>query len=409
MKAFEATNKFLRGAMRRMDLTDHIQDLLIQPQRCVKVKVVVELDSGDVASYMGFRTQHNNARGPFKGGLRFHPTVDEDHSNSLASLMSWKAAVADIPYGGAKGGINCNPKHLTVGELEKICRKFVEQVHDVIGPTQDIPAPDVNTGAREMAWMMDQYSKLESFSPGVVTGKPLDLFGAEGRSEATGRGVWITATEALKRKGREVDGTTFVIQGFGNVGSYAAKFIQDTGGKVICVSDVNGGIYNPEGLDIDALIAHRKKSGTVVDFPGVDQVSNEDLLLLETDVLIPAALGHVFTAENARDVKASIIVEGANGPTMPDADEIFDEREILVVPDILANAGGVICSYFEWVQNMQYFRWDLEHTRDQLDKRLKKAFDVVYDVAVKKKVSMRSAAFIVAIGRVGKATVLRGV
>jgi len=409
MNAFEATNHYLRNAMQVMDLAERIQTLLVQPARQVKVEVAVELDNGNIANYFGFRSQHSNARGPYKGGLRYHPTVDMDHANSLASLMTWKTAIVDIPYGGAKGGINCDPANLSAREIERITRKFVDNIHDVIGPTVDIPAPDLNTGAREMAWIMSQYSKLHGFSPGVVTGKPLDLFGAEGREEATGRGVWIICNEALRSLDMEMKDSSFVIQGFGNVGSFTADFITTSGGKVVAVSDVGGGIYNPEGLGIPTLTDFVKQGHSVKDFSGGDPISQEELLTLECDVLIPAALGEVFTADNAHDINARIIVEAANGPTMPDADEIFDERGIIVVPDILANAGGVTCSYFEWVQNMQHFKWDLGRTRTELDTIMKKASHIIFDLARTRGISLRTAAFIVAIGRVGKARVLQGI
>lgn len=409
MNVFEATNHFLRNAMQVMDLAAHIQTLLVQPARQVKVEVAIELDNGEIANYFGFRSQHSNARGPYKGGLRYHPTVDMDHANSLASLMTWKTAIVDVPFGGAKGGINCDPTQLSSREVERITRKFVDNIHDVIGPMVDIPAPDVNTGAREMAWIMSQYSKLHGFSPGIVTGKPLDLFGAEGREEATGRGVWIICEEVLRSVNLEIKDSIFAIQGFGNVGTYAADFITQSGGKVIAVSDVKGGIYNPEGLSISTLIDFVKQGNSVVDFSGGEPISQEELLSLECDVLIPAALGEVFTAENANNINAKIIVEAANGPTMPDADDIFNQRGIVVVPDILANAGGVTCSYFEWVQNMQHFKWDLERTRGELDAIMKKASHTVFDLSRTRGISLRTAAFIVAIGRVGKARVLQGI
>lgn len=409
MNAFEATNHYLKNAMQVMDLAEHIQTLLIQPARQVKVEVAVELDNGEIANYFGFRSQHSNARGPYKGGLRYHPTVDMDHANSLASLMTWKTAIVDVPFGGAKGGINCDPAQLSVREIERITRKFIDVIHDVIGPTVDIPAPDVNTGAREMAWIMSQYSKLHGFSPGIVTGKPLELFGAEGREEATGRGVWIICEEVLRSLDMEIRDCSFVLQGFGNVGSFAADFITGSGGKVIAVSDVKGGIYNPEGLSIPTLIDFVKQGNSVVDFAGGESISQDELLTLKCDVLIPAALGEVFTEANANDINARIIVEAANGPTMPGADHIFDERGIVVVPDILTNAGGVTCSYFEWVQNMQHFKWDLERTRTELDKIMKKATHTVFDLSKTRGVSLRTAAFIIAIGRVGKARVLQGI
>ena len=394
--------------MKVMGVSERIQALLVQPHRVAQVQVTIERDDGSIGNYIGFRSQHNDARGPYKGGLRYHPTLDMDHANSLASLMTWKTAIVDVPYGGAKGGINCDPKTLSDREIERITRKFVQQIHEIIGPTVDIPAPDMNTGAREMAWIMSEYSKFKGFSPGVVTGKPLDLFGAHGREEATGRGVWVSCEELLKVLDKPMQNTRFALQGFGNVASYAAQFIHERGGKVIAVSDLNGGIQNPAGLDIPALREYARSAGSVADFPGSERISNEELLTMDTDVLIPAALGEVFTAENAQDVRAGIIVEAANGPIMPDADEIFERRGIVVLPDILANAGGVTCSYFEWVQNMQHFRWDLERTRSELDKIMRRSFKIIYELSKSRNVSMRVAAFIVAIGRVGKATVLKG-
>lgn len=409
MKAFEATNYYLQESMQTMQLADRIRSLLIQPQREVKVKVVTELDNGEIATFTGFRMQHNNARGPYKGGLRFHPTVDQDHANSLASLMTWKTALVDVPYGGAKGGINCDPGKLNIRELERVTRKFIRQIHEVIGPTVDIPAPDVNTGPKEMAWMMDEYSQIHGFNPGVVTGKPTDLFGAFGRDEATGRGCWTVAEEVLKKLNIPMEGARFVFQGFGNVASHMAHFVEDRGAIVVAVSDVNGGIINPDGLDIKALIKHVDVTKTVIGFENTEQITNETLLTTPCDVLVPAALGEVFTKENAHDIQTKVIIEAANAPTMPDADEIFNQRGIIVAPDILANAGGVTCSYFEWVQNMQHFRWDLERTRKELDSVMLKAFNNIYDLSKSKNITLRTAAFIIAIGRVGKATVLRGV
>ena len=323
--------------------------------------------------------------------------------------MTWKTAVVDIPFGGGKGGIDCDPGKLSAREIERVTRKFVQQIHDVIGPTVGIPAPDVNTGAQEMAWIMSEYSKIHGFNAGVVTGKPIDFFGAEGREEATGRGCWIVIDEILKSLGRSIEGTRFVFQGFGNVATFAARFIQASKGIVVAVSDSGGGIHKPDGLDIPALISHVQGGGRVSSFYEGERVTNEELLLLDTDVLVPAALGGVLTRENAGDVRASVVIEGANGPTMPDADAIFEQRGIVCVPDILANAGGVTCSYFEWVQNMQHFRWDLARTRREHDKIMRKAFATVSDLARSKGISLRMAAFIVAIGRVGKATVLHGI
>jgi glutamate dehydrogenase (NAD(P)+) len=391
-----------------MDLTDRLLKLLVTPTRSVKVEVAIETDDGDLAIYTGYRVQHNNARGPYKGGLRYHPHVDEDHSLSLASLMTWKTAIVDIPYGGGKGGVNCDPHKLSERELERITRKFVQQIHEMIGPAVDIPAPDMGTNARTMAWIMSEYQKFHGFAPGVVTGKPLDLHGSPGREEATGRGLLVVAEEALRRMGREIAGTTFAVQGFGNVGSNAARLIHQAGGKVIAVADHVGGVYEKEGLDIPALLRHAKEKKTPHGFPGAREISNAELLVCECDVLVPAALDSVITKENAGEIRAKLVLEGANGPTLPEADEILEKREVVVVPDILANAGGVTVSYFEWVQNLQSFRWEVDEINDKLARRMRAAFETVWNLAASKKVSLREAAFLVAIGRVGRATVAMG-
>jgi glutamate dehydrogenase (NAD(P)+) len=408
LNTFEATNHFLRKAMQRMDLAEHIQTLLVTPTREVKVEVPIELDDGSIAVFTGFRVQHSNARGPYKGGLRYHPLMDDEHSRALASLMTWKTAVVDIPYGGGKGGINCDPAKLSERELERATRRFIQQIHELIGPQVDIPAPDVNTNATTMGWIMSEYSKFHGFSPAVVTGKPLDLHGSPGREEATGRGILYIAQEVLKRLNRKVEGTSFAVQGFGNVGSNAARLLHAAGGKVVAVSDVKGGIYSKAGLDIPAVLKHLAETRSVVGFPGADAMSNEALLTCECDVLVPAALDGVITKENAPEVRAEIILEGANGPTLPDADEILHKRERIVVPDILTNAGGVTVSYFEWVQNLQSFRWELDEINDKLARRMRAAFETIWNLATTKKISLREAAFIVAIGRVGRATLIMG-
>jgi glutamate dehydrogenase (NAD(P)+) len=408
MKAFEATNRFLRKAAERMDLSDQIQTLLMTPTREIKVEVAIELDNGEIGNFHGFRVQHSNARGPYKGGLRFHPHVDQDHSRSLASLMTWKTAVVNIPYGGGKGGINCNPRTMSEKEVERVTRRFVQQIHELIGPQVDIPAPDMNTNATTMAYIMSEYTKFHGFSPAVVTGKPLDLHGSEGREEATGRGVYYCGIEILKKMGRTIEGTSFVLQGFGNVGSHAARLIHEAGGKVLAVSDLNGGMSNAEGLDIPRLIEHCEETGTVVSFDGGERISNDEILTAECDVLIPAALGAVITAENAGDIRAKIVLEAANAPVLPDADEILKKNDIVVVPDILCNAGGVTVSYFEWCQNIQFFHWELDDINERLRKKMVKSFDTVYTLATNKKISLRQAAFIVAIGRVGRATLYMG-
>lgn len=407
--SFEETNYYFRKAAQVMELGEHVQALLLNPYREITVNIPLELDSGEVRTFTGYRIQHNKSRGPLKGGLRYHPAVDLDETRSLASLMTWKTAIVDIPFGGGKGGITVDPKQLSEREIERLTRKFIEQIHESIGPMKDIPAPDMNTNAQVMAYVMSEYSKFYGHSPAVVTGKPLDLHGSEGREEATGRGVMYVAEQALETMGRTLAGATFVVQGFGNVGSNACRLIAQAGGKIVATSDMYGGIYNKDGLDIPALAQHMAKHRTVKGFPGAEEVSNEDLLLLECDVLVPAALGHVLTAENAGDVRAKLIVEGANAPTTPQADEIFEKRGIMVVPDILANAGGVTVSYFEWTQNIQQFSWELDKVNTELRRIMLKAFHTVYKVATEKKLSMRTAAFIVGIGRVGKATVLQGI
>lgn len=408
-ESFEDTTLYFRKAAQVMGLPERVQRMLQNPDRVVKVEIAVEMDSGDLGVFTGFRVQHNDARGPFKGGLRYHPTMDEDHAKALASLMTWKTAVVDIPYGGAKGGIDCDPKQLSPGELERITRRFTQKIHEVIGPTIDIPAPDVNTNAQVMAWIMNEYSKFHGFSPGVVTGKPLDLHGSEGREEATGLGVTFVVEEALRRQGSEIAGRTFAVQGFGNVGSNVCKHVAKRGAKIVAVSDHTGGLENRNGIDIAALLEHARRSGGVVKgFPDARVIDADDVLVQDVDVLIPAALGGVLTKENARDVRAKLVVEGANAPTTPEADEMLHQRGVVVVPDILANAGGVTVSYFEWAQNIQHFRWELEDVNAKLKKYMTRAFATIWDLATQKKISLRTAAFIVAIGRVGKATVLSG-
>jgi glutamate dehydrogenase (NAD(P)+) len=408
-ESFEDTTFYFRKAAQVMGLPERIQRMLQNPDRVVKVELTIELDSGDLGVFTGYRVQHNDARGPFKGGLRYHPTMDEDHAKALASLMTWKTAVVDIPYGGAKGGIDCDPKQLSPGELEKVTRRFTQKIHEVIGPTIDIPAPDVNTNAQVMAWIMNEYSKFHGFSPGVVTGKPLDLHGSEGREEATGLGVTFIIEEALRRQGAEISQRSFAVQGFGNVGSNVCRHVAKRGGKLVAVSDHTGGLRNPAGIDVAALLEHARRSGGVIKgFPAASPIDADSVLLEPVDVLVPAALGGVLTKENAREVRAKLIVEGANAPTTPEADEILHSRDVIVVPDILANAGGVTVSYFEWAQNIQHFRWELEDVNQKLRKYMTRAFTTIWDLAQAKKVSLRTAAFIVAIGRVGKATVLSG-
>jgi glutamate dehydrogenase (NAD(P)+) len=409
MQAFEATNFYFDQAAALMDLTGNMRTLMITADRELRVEVTVEMDSGQIGNFIGYRVQHDNARGPFKGGLRYHPHVDQDEARSLASLMTWKTALVDIPFGGGKGGMNCDPSKLSRGELERLTRKLVQKIHDFIGPDKDIPAPDVGTDAQVMAWIMNEYSKFHGFQPACVTGKPVEFHGSEGREAATGYGVAIVARETLAHLKRSVEGTTFAIQGYGNVGSHTARSLRKMGGKVIATSDAYGAISNPEGIDVDALDAHVALHRKVVGFKGGDAITNEQLLTMPVDVLIPAALGGVFDAAMARAVQAGVIVEAANGPTWPDADQVFRDRGIVVVPDILANAGGVIVSYFEWVQNLQNFKWPLEQIQREEEKRLVDAFAKIYELSQRKTISLRTAAFMLAISRVGRARVLGGI
>ncbi len=409
MQAFEATNFYFDQAASLMDLTDNMRTLMITPDRELRVEIVIEMDSGKIGNYIGYRVQHDDARGPFKGGLRYHPHVDQDEARSLASLMTWKTAVVDLPFGGGKGGINCDPNKLSRGELERLTRKFVQKTHDFIGPDKDIPAPDVGTDAQVMAWIMNEYSKFHGFQPACVTGKPVEFHGSAGREAATGFGVAIVARETLARLKQSIKGTSVAIQGYGNVGSNTARSLHDQGARILAVSDAYGAIVNPEGIDIPALDHYVASNRKVVGFKGGDAGTNEQLLTMPVDVLIPAALGGVFDATTAKAVQARVIIEAANGPTWPEADEVFHARKILVIPDILANAGGVIVSYFEWVQNLQHFRWPLEQIQREEETRLVDGFNKVYDLAQRKSVPMRTAAFMLAISRVGRARVLGGI
>lgn len=407
--AFEAAQQYFDEAATVLGLSHSMRDLLVTPEREIKVQVPIRRDNGEIATYIGYRMQHNSARGPMKGGLRYHHEVNADEVLALASLMTWKTAVVDIPYGGAKGGISVNTKDLSRDELERLTRRFVDEIHDLFGPDKDIPAPDMGTNAQTMAWIMNQYQKFHGFAPGCVTGKPVELYGAEGREEATGRGVGNLTLACLRRFGRMVENSTVAIQGFGNVGTYTASYLHQAGGRVIAISDVGGGILNRSGIDIPAALEYVAAKKSLAGFPGGEPIANADLLTLDVDVLIPAALGNVLTADNAELVQARLIIEAANGPTTPEADAIFRRREIPVLPDILANAGGVTVSYFEWVQNQQYFRWDLSRVREELERSLTRAFHRVSTIASEKKIPLRTAAWVLGIERVARATELGGI
>jgi glutamate dehydrogenase (NAD(P)+) len=405
--AFEEVNQYFQRAAKILALSPELVWQLMTPAREVRVECSIRLDSGKVGTFTGYRVQHDNARGPFKGGLRYHPAVDIDEVRALASLMTWKTAVVGVPFGGAKGGISVDPTSLSPGELERLTRRFTSGIHDMIGDAVDIPAPDMNTNAQVMAWIMDEYSKYHGFRPGVVTGKPVELFGSLGRDEATGRGVLIVTEEHLRAQGKSVADATYVIQGFGNVGGHAARLIHAAGGKVIGIGDHTASFYDPKGIDVPAALAYAQKHRALQGF-GAPSVENSALLTQRCDVLIPAALGGVITADVARDLACSLVVEGANGPTTPEASDALHARGITVLPDILANAGGVTVSYFEWVQNIQQFAWDEARVRTELERMMRAAYAAVAAVARDRSVDLRTAAFLVAIERVARATELRG-
>jgi glutamate dehydrogenase/leucine dehydrogenase len=390
-------------------LDETIRTSLNVPDRELMVEVPLRKDDGTIESFRGYRVQHNNSRGPFKGGIRYHEEVDLDEVRSLAALMTWKTALVDIPYGGGKGGISVNPSTLSELELERLSRRFFRAINPIIGVNRDIPAPDVNTNPQIMAWFMDEYGMINGHTPGIVTGKPIELGGSLGRNAATGKGTAIIARETAKLLNMDLEGASVVIQGFGNVGSFAGRFLNEMGSKIIAVSDVNGGLYDPDGLDITSLIDYNNKNGTIKGFSQGDSVSNEDILNIECDFLIPAALGGVIHKMNVEKLNCRVIIEAANGPVTPPADDILFKKGVYVVPDILTNAGGVTVSYFEWVQNLQQFQWTEEEVNDKLENKMVAAFNEVSSMMKSKKSSMRMAAFAVAIDRVAKSFELRGV
>jgi glutamate dehydrogenase/leucine dehydrogenase len=407
---FLVAQEQIRIAARQMKLDPGMEAILLDPERELHVHFPIRMDDGSIRMFDGFRVQHNTARGPAKGGIRFHQDVSINEVKALATWMTWKCSVVDIPYGGGKGGIIVDPKQLSLGELERLSRRFVTEIQGIIGPERDIPAPDVNTNSQIMAWMMDQYSRNKGYPvPGMITGKPLALGGSLGRTDATGVGVMMATRQAMQKLNMPADGTRVVVQGFGNVGSVSARAMHELGTTIVAVSDVFGGIYNPKGLDIPALLAHMRRTGTVKGFADTEAITNEELFGIDCDILIPAALENQITAHNADKIKAKLISEGANGPTTPEADRILHDRGILVLPDILANAGGVTVSYFEWAQNIQGFYWTEEEVAERLERVMVRSFRAVYQTAQEHEVDMRTAAYIVAIGRVAEAVRLRGI
>ncbi|CAD75085.1 Glu/Leu/Phe/Val family dehydrogenase [Rhodopirellula baltica] len=411
MKAFEATRIFFDQAADRLEIDPDLREALLMPQREVQVQVTIRLDDGRLANYIGFRVQHDHSRGPMKGGLRFHPEVDLDETRALASLMTWKTAVVDLPYGGAKGGIGIDPSKMSSAEIERLTRAFVDQIHDIVGPDTDIPAPDMGTDHQVMAWFRNQWEKYHGFHPAVITGKPVEEYGAKGREEATGRGVGTLTVKLTKRLGMDASKTRVAIQGFGNVGSHAAKFLHDAQFPIVAVSDITGTYYNADGLNIPELLRHKfaHPKGLLEGFERAEHLPLDALLKLDhVEVLIPAALGGVITQKNAQDINAKVIVEAANGPVDPDADAALHDRGVTILPDILANAGGVTVSYFEWVQNRQHYRWPLDRVRQELDHTMNEAFEKVWQMAAQHEVSLRTAAYMIGISRVRRATELAG-
>ena len=406
---FAAMLQEFDDAARLLELDPGIWRILTRPKRQVVVSCPVQMDNGEIEVFTGYRVQYNTALGPAKGGIRYHPGVTLDEVTALAAWMTWKCAVAHIPFGGGKGGIVCDPTRMSPRELEALTRRYVAEIIDLIGPEKDVPAPDVNTNDQVMAWVMDTYSMhVGHTSTAVVTGKPIELGGSLGRREATGRGVMIVTREAARHLGLDIQGATVAVQGFGNVGSVAAALLAGVGATIVAVTDGNGGVYNPTGLDVARMLEYSEQHHTIDGFPGGKPLNNEELFALDVDVLIPAALENQITMDNASFVRARIVTEGANGPTTPEAHKFLHERGVCVIPDILANAGGVTASYFEWVQDRYGYFWEEDEVNTRLEKRTCEAFDGVLQTALKYNVDLRTAAYIVAIERVGTVTRLRG-
>ncbi|MCL5066942.1 MAG: Glu/Leu/Phe/Val dehydrogenase [Thaumarchaeota archaeon] len=396
--------KQLENTADLIKLDPDIHEILRQPKRILSVSIPVKMDDGRVKNFQGYRVQYNDARGPFKGGIRYHPNVSLDEVKALATWMTWKCAVADIPYGGSKGGVVCNPKSMSASEKERLTRRYTAMISDFIGPYRDVPAPDVYTDSQTMAWILDTYSQIHGYQvPEVVTGKPISLVGSEGRLNSTSRGCVIAAREAAKALNLPLKGATAAVQGYGNVGSWSAVFLKELGLKVVAVSDSKGGIYSRAGLDPQRIQAHKEDSGSVVGLEGTTEISNEELLKLDVDILIPAALENAITERNASEIKAKIVCEGANGPTTPGGDEILEKNKVFVVPDILANSGGVTVSYLEWVQNLNREHWTEAEVNSKLEQKMVAAFKSSFEAAKKYNVSMRDGALALAVGRVSEA------
>ncbi|WP_026570102.1 MULTISPECIES: Glu/Leu/Phe/Val dehydrogenase [Sediminibacillus] len=408
LDVLKSTQTVVQTALDKLGYPEEVFDLLKEPVRMMTVRIPVRMDDDSIKIFTGYRAQHNDAVGPTKGGVRFHPNVTEKEVKALSIWMSLKAGIVDLPYGGGKGGIVCDPREMSFRELEGLSRGYVRAISQIVGPTKDIPAPDVFTNPQIMAWMMDEYSRIDEFNnPGFITGKPIVLGGSHGRESATAKGVTICIDEAVKKKGISVKDSKVVIQGFGNAGSFLAKFLNDQGAKIVGISDAYGGLHDPDGLDIDYLLDRRDSFGTVTKL-FEDTISNEELLELDCDILVPAAVENQITEENAEKINASIIVEAANGPTTLEATRILSERGILLVPDVLASAGGVTVSYFEWVQNNQGYYWTEEEIEEKLYKVMVKGFNNVYNTAETRKIDMRLAAYMVGVRKMAEAARFRG-
>ncbi|MET3321647.1 Glu/Leu/Phe/Val dehydrogenase [Peribacillus butanolivorans] len=404
----ESTQVVIKEALGKLGYSEEVFELLKEPLRMLTVRIPIKMDDNSTKIFTGYRAQHNDAVGPTKGGIRFHPEVDEEEVKALSMWMSLKCGIVNLPYGGGKGGIICDPRQMSMGELERLSRGYVRAISQIVGPTKDIPAPDVYTNSQIMAWMMDEYSRIrEHDSPGFITGKPLVLGGSHGREKATAQGVTICIEEAAKRKGIELKGARIIVQGFGNAGSFLAKFMHDAGAKVIGISDAYGAIYNPDGLDIDYLLDKRDSFGTVTTL-FENKITNQELLEQDCDILVPAAISNQITNENAHLIKAQIVVEAANGPTTLEATKILTERNVLLVPDVLASSGGVTVSYFEWVQNNQGYYWEDEEVQRKLKELLVNSFNQIYDMAETRKVNMRLAAYMVGVRKMAEASIFRG-
>lgn len=408
-KIYEVVLKQLDDAATELNLDPQVKALLKEPVRSLSVAVPVRMDNGSVRVFKGFRCQHNDALGPTKGGIRFHPQVEEAEVQALAAWMTFKCSLVGIPYGGAKGGVLCNPKEMSKGELERLSRGFIQAISPIIGPNKDIPAPDVYTNAQTMSWFMDEFSKIKGVNtPGLVTGKPLVIGGSYGRDSATARGLMYVVREAAQEMGLDLNGATVVVQGYGNAGNFSAKFLQELGAKLIAANDSSGGVYNPDGMDAFDLKEYKDEHGELLGYPGSKEISDEDLLTLECDILVPAAMENQINENNAHKIRAKMIAEAANGPTTPEADKILNEKGIVVLPDVLANAGGVTVSYFEWVQNMYNYYWDKEEVDNKLEKIMVNAFKRTHEKHQEAGVSYRVAAYMVAIERLTEAMRARG-